>query len=337
MTTQEDWESGWKTVDFGKIENNDDYQDDDDQDEHDDEAEEDDGAEEQKAREKDTARKSRAKDRIQQLVKEREAEKAARLKAEQELMALKQSSTLTKKENLGAQIKLMDSQISSLQRELKSAKEDADTDRELEILDKLDNLRLDKRIAEAQESKLSVEDAKPTNTQETKDEQAQIEIPQEMKYWLEENEWAVRPSNRQERKKVQFIRSLSRELIKEGYSEFEPDFYDEVDARLAEWEKEQKKQFGSKDESMLQYENKDSSSNDRTLNRSRQQNKSPVSGPSGSAPASGSKKTPKPTSEDREIARRLNIDVNSYMKRKSKLDSTKKEETTGWVNVFQRN
>lgn len=328
-TDNEEFESSWKTVDLDNLDNDQEDQDDQDNDNQDDQDDQDDddqdGNQEAKQEDKkENVRKSRAKDRINQLVKEKNEEKRIREELEARVAELENTHVSTKKEGLKSQINLIDSNIEAVKRDLRRATEDGDTESILDLQDKLSDLKLDRRVAEAQESKLSVPKKAPEQQQS---QQQQVDLPDEMKYWLQDNEWAVRPSNREERKKVMTVKKIAAELVQDGYSEFEPDFYDELDARL-------EKSFGKSDKDVLEYEQKDDNSSGQTENRQRQRKQSPVSGSSGAAPASGSKRTPKPTEEDRQIARRLNLDINQYMKSKARYEQTQKEDNVGWVNVF---
>lgn len=268
-------------------------------------------------------RKSRAQERIHQLIKEREEAKAEAKRLREEMREAKTATISTKKESVKSQLTSIDGQLDATKKAFKAALEEQDTDSVLELQSKLNRLEMDKRILEAQEAKLET-------PQESEPEQEQESIPQEMKYWLEDNKWALEPSNREERKKVRFIRKASNELIEDGYLPTEPDFYDELDERL-------EKAFGTQTEDVLEYEEEDkSSSTARTENTAQQQKarKSPVAGATGVAPVSSSKKVPKPTAADIETAKKLNLDVQAYMKRKLAYEAKRKNEESGWVNVF---
>jgi len=265
-------------------------------------------------------RKSRAQERIRQLVQEKKDLEAKLRQEQEEKDKISKETSVTKKESLSSQERMIDSSIENTRRELRRAIEDGDVELQLELNDKLQDLKVDKRIVSAQASKFKdVDEDKKENTQK---QPQQIQIPEEMQYWLEENTWAINPTSREERKKIALVREISNELIKEGYAETEADFYEELDDQL-------KKRFGkSGKDGVESKEDKDSSS--RTENAQQDSKKS--------ATVSGSSKTPASrkgkvvlTPEERRMAKRLGVPEDRYARQKQLRET--KMSTGGWVEV----
>ena len=258
---------------------------------------------------KEEVRKSRAQDRIQQLVTKEKAAKAELELARQKIRELEEGMTSKTRTAAETQKTLIDNQISVVKDSLRRAKEDGDVDKELDLQEKLSNLQVDKRIVEAQVSKI------PAKT-EAKAAEVEHTLPEEMKYWLEDNAWALKPSSDEDRRKIRAIRKISSDLTNEGYLDSEADFYSELDDRL-------KKVFASKGVDGVEYKSKDTESSSRDV----KQRKSPVS-TSSRVPVSRRNRVSLSPSES-QIADKLNMDPKRYAARKQA-----KEESNGdWTII----
>jgi len=323
MTTMDDdkkMDEGWVTIDLTEL--------DDAEPEADDETEKAKTADDEDVEDRAEApRKSRAQERIRNLVAERkkveeEAGKTiAQLKAE--LEELKTREAQTKKTSFESQKTLIDNQISLTKDALRKALEEGDNDRILELHDKLADLKVDKRIAEAQSSKTVV--PRKTEKQETQKAVAKpADIPEEMAAFLDDNPWVLAPQSREERRKVFALREISNALIKEGYAEDEPDFYDELEARL-------EKQFGSDESDDVDYTNKQDKKADRASSSKdvKQRRTSPV-GSSKSPPPASRRGQVRLSPEERATAHKLNLTEQQYALRKKQIEDA---GDGGWVTL----
>jgi len=272
-----------------------------------------DDADDEDEDEKPTQRKSRAQDRIQQLVaKEKEtARELAEWKAK--AAALEEQSFNKQKEFAETHKASIANQITSVKASLRRAREDDDLDAVMDLEEKLDNLRLDQRVVAAQASKVAPPAAKAKD--EPEDKQTEATLPEEMRYWLEDNSWALKPKTDEDRKKVRAIRRLSKELLEEGYNEAESDFYSEIDSRL-------EKLFASEGGDGVKYKNKDT---DSSSTDAKGRTKSPVS-TSSRTPASRRTRV-NLSPEERSIADKLNMDPKRYALRKQAREESKGDWT----------
>lgn len=277
--------------------------------EEDDEDFEDDLAEDEPKVEE--VRKGRAQERIQQLVTKEKAAKAELEAALEKIRELEDGITAKTRTNAETQKTLIDNQISVVKDSLRRAKEDGDVDKELDLQEKLSNLQVDKRIVEAQVSKIPAKSESKTNTRTT-----EPTLPEEMRYWLEDNSWALKPTTDEDKRKIRAIRKISSDLSNEGYLDSEADFYSELDDRL-------KKVFASKGVDGVEYKSKDTESSSRDV----KQRKSPVS-TSSRVPVSRRNRVSLSPSET-QIADKLNMDPKRYAARKQA-----KEESNGdWTVI----
>lgn len=278
---------------------------------------------------KGRSRKSRAQERIRQLVAEKKKAEEEMMKLKSEMESFKKSSLQSQKESVSAQKNAITNQITDLEQRLVRAIEDDDAATQAKLYREMNQLEVDRRVLEAQENKYSsqvTQDEDPTQQQQ----QQQLDLPEEMVYWLEENPWVTNPVSRDDRKRIMAAREIGRELLQDGYLESEPEYYEELDARL-------EKRFGSLDEDDVEYEMKDkkqSSSQDvnrRSNNRRKTSSKKQaVSGRASSAPASRKGKITL-TPQDREMARSLNISEERYALRKKQYES----KDSGWINILE--
>jgi len=277
--------------------------------EEDDEDFEDDLAEDEPKVEE--VRKGRAQERIQQLVTKEKAAKAELEAALEKIRELEDGITAKTRTNAETQKTLIDNQISVVKDSLRRAKEDGDVDKELDLQEKLSNLQVDKRIVEAQVSKIPAKSESKTTTRTT-----EPTLPEEMRYWLEDNSWALKPTTDEDKRKIRAIRKISSDLSNEGYLDSEADFYSELDDRL-------KKVFASKGVDGVEYKSKDTESSSRDV----KQRKSPVS-TSSRVPVSRRNRVSLSPSET-QIADKLNMDPKRYAARKQA-----KEESNGdWTVI----
>lgn len=324
MTKDKDDDTNWVTIDLDEdhdgmedVENDDVENDEDDSDEDD--------SEDEKKQDKEGGRKSRAQDRIRQLVAERKALEEAKNKEIEELRKqmeqFQNSESSSKKEALENQKSLIDNQVEMIKDGLKRAYEDGDHEKILELQDQLSDLKLNQKIIANQQQKLNI--AKP-KTEEKQTEakqtetQKQIQMPDEMQYWLEENPWALKPETREDRKKVRAVRRLSAELYEEGYDETSPEFYEELDKAL-------EKEFGKSGQDDVEYD--EDTTKGRPSSEDVKKRKGPVSGNSRTPARRRDRVYVSP--EEKAIAKRLNIPEDRYALRKKKREA----ENSGWTTI----
>jgi hypothetical protein len=336
-------ESGWATVDlesFDKeeekleIEHTDEEEDEIEEESNEDEESEDDDVEEsdddedekpaEKVEKRETKRKSRAQERIRQLVAEKKEAQAKADALAAEYAEFKKNSNSTNKSNLEARKELVTNQVDAAKLNLKRAIEDGDVDAQVNYNANLQQLYLDQRVIEAQVSRVPAE-VEQKEEQPAKQANAPLDLsvlPDEMQYWLEDNEWAITPTNREERRKVTALREISDELIKDGYLESDGEFYDELDERMS-------KKFGKSEDDDVDLKNKDSSSRTETAEKkpTKKSKKQTVSG-SSRTPSSKSGKVSLSPSE-RATAKKMGISEERYALRKKNTEA----KDGGWTTV----
>ena len=312
-------DDGWVEIDFDKLP---DYVDltvseDDEDDEVDEDAADDvsDDAEDEEIDEtaedgdEEPKRKtrSRAEERIPQLVAREKAAANALREAQAKIQELEDQNAVSRKASAEAQTESIKRSIDLTSSALKRAQEDGDIDKVSELTSKLINLSVDQRISEAQAKKFET----PAKKTEDKTTTNTVELPEELKYWLEDNSWVLKPETDEDKRKVRAVRTLSRELTAEGYLETEGDFYTELDARL-------QKAFASKGGNGVKYKEdvSDSSSQDGKRRK--------ASAASGSSRTPASRRTRISLSpEERAMAVSLNLDPKSYALRKKAREDSK--------------
>jgi hypothetical protein len=221
---------------------------------------------------------------------------------------------------------LLGNQIAALKGNLRAAIEDGDIDKQIELNAQMADLNVDLRVTEAKLDKAS-RNVQQETSQNTATQQSMPDLPQEMQYFIEENPWVVQPENREDRKKIMFLREATQDLLKDGYSEFDADFYEELEAMLEE-------KFGQTDGDDVEYETEDNtSSSKQTLKakknkkNTRKRPKSSVSG--ASTPPTSKKNKVTLTRDERALARRMNLTDEQYAKRKrNKINSE-----GGWTTI----
>lgn len=173
----------------------------------------------------------------------REAERA-RQANEQELARLKRELEAERTQGLDHAITTLEGQAESLRAELRTAKENGDTDKELEVQDKLDDTRA--ALRDARSRKERAPSAAPTGDgpheqqQQQRQqpqpggvtkEQALAEMPPHARAWAESKEWLFDPGKPIYRNTVMGIAAGM--VTDEGRSDSDPQFYQELDRRVA--------------------------------------------------------------------------------------------------------
>jgi hypothetical protein len=261
-------------------------------------------------------KKSRAQERIRQLVAKEKAARDALAAKEAELAELREAANAQRKESATTQQTLIKNQMDAVKDALRRAHEEDDHDKVVDLQEKLNTLQIDKRIVDAQAAKPAV--TKPAaKAAATADTEELDNLPEEMQYWVKANKWAVNPQTQEDRVKVRAVRRISRELSEEGFVESEGDFYDELDARL-------EKAFASEGGNGVQYSNKDTRSSSSDVNK----RKSPVSTTSRTPASRRTRIALSP--EEREMAERLGLDPKQYALRKK----AREDSTDTWTTIL---
>jgi len=211
-------------------------------------------------------------------------EVAKRAEAEQKAVELEQRLAELESKTYDFANKSLKSQHQSVSAELKSAIEEGNTDKQVELYEKMADLR-------NQMSKTSEYQAQQVKKPENKD----VKAPPLARDWVKNNaQWFNKPGFRKE---TAMAYGIDAELTEEGWDVNDPGYYDEMDKRLKE--------------SGLKYFNKsdeNTSNDDKNVVQKNNRVQSPVAGVSRKK-ANDSNRV-KLTQEDLATARNFGIDIN---------------------------
>lgn len=139
--------------------------------------------------------------------------------------------------------KELDSAVSALQDQLEQALATSDYKKAAEL-----NVKIQKAVvkqqayeAVAEEEQQEADDVEETKPQRRQSQPQRQNLPPQLEDWLDDNPWFHRPGlndDEADKKKTRVAVRISDELLREGYSADEDDFYQELSERL---EKETKK------------------------------------------------------------------------------------------------
>lgn len=206
-----------------------------------DDTSEEDGADSSDEEKKKPQRKSRAKDRIHQLLQEKK-ELQERLKKEAEdREALRQqyeeattASKTAEKERLEKDLEQAQNDVAAIKQQMKRALQEDDTDEYIELNEKLNRRIVDTQVLTARKAKFSIPEK---TTQDTKSEvqkttqQAPAQLPDEMQRWISQNDWFLFPANEKEVLRKNKVIRTATILDREGYSPSDPEYYQELNKR----------------------------------------------------------------------------------------------------------
>ena len=211
-------------------------------------------------------------------------EVAKRAEAEQKAVELEQRLAELESKTFDFANKSLKSQHQSVSAELKAAIEEGNTDKQVELYEKMADLR-------NQMSKTSEYQAQ----QPKKSENKEVKAPPLARDWVKANaEWFNKPGYRKE---TAMAYGIDAELTEEGWDVNDPGYYDEMDKRLKD--------------SGLKYFNKsgeNTSNDDKNVVQKNNRVQSPVAGVSRKK-ANDSNRV-KLTQEDLATARNFGIDIN---------------------------
>ena len=211
-------------------------------------------------------------------------EVAKRAEAEQKAVELEQRLAELESKTFDFANKSLKSQHQSVSAELKAAIEEGNTDKQVELYEKMADLR-------NQMSKTSEYQAQQVKKPENKD----VKTPPLARDWVKNNaQWFNKPGFRKE---TAMAYGIDAELTEEGWDVNDPGYYDEMDKRLKE--------------SGLKYFNKsdeNTSNDDKNVVQKNNRVQSPVAGVSRKK-ANDSNRV-KLTQEDLATARNFGIDIN---------------------------
>jgi hypothetical protein len=221
---------------------------------------------------------------LKKFVKRIAKEVAKRAEAEQKAVELEQRLAELESKTFDFASKSLKSQHQSVSTELKAAIEEGNTDKQVELYEKMADLR-------NQMSKTSEYQAQ----QPKKSENKEVKTPPLARDWVKGNsEWFNKPGYRKE---TAMAYGIDAELTEEGWDVNDPGYYYEMDKRLKE--------------SGLKYFNKsgeNTSNDDKNVVQKNNRVQSPVAGVSRKK-ASDSNRV-KLTQDDLNTARNFGIDIN---------------------------
>lgn len=179
--------------------------------------------------------RQRAREESEERVRqaERRAEEAERRAAAAESRVATRDEALVEStlESLVADEKILIS-------EMKKAKEEGDTDKELELQGKWTDLKLDIKSASRMKEKIESEKAARASRTDDDDgssgrrsERQEVQLPEKFKNWLSRNEWIRDPRYVTEKVAMQTIEA---ELRQKGYDPGTTEFYQRMDRLAAE-------------------------------------------------------------------------------------------------------
>jgi hypothetical protein len=165
---------------------------------------------------------SRSERRIDQLTAQREAEKRRAEEAERRAAATEARLKTLEGNHEGQQLEAFRAQYSQTVTALKRAAEEGDTDKQVELTEKIADMRASARIMDMQRANRPAPQAPR--------EEKTPPPPQAMKWW-NENRWFNSPGTEIE---TQAARMIDANLDSEGYDKNSSDYYEELDKRLQE-------------------------------------------------------------------------------------------------------
>jgi len=211
-------------------------------------------------------------------------EVAKRAEAEQKAVELEQKLSELEKKTYEVAGKSLSNQYQSVSAELKSAIEDGNTDKQVELYEKMADLRGQmQKTSEYVESQPKKEDKKEVNT------------PPLARDWVKMNaKWFNKPGFRKE---TAMAYGIDAELTEEGWDVNDPEYYEEMDRRL---KASGLKHFTKSDEN--------TSNDDQNVVQKANRVQSPVAGVSRKKTSNSNRV--KLTADDLATARNFGIDIN---------------------------
>lgn len=149
---------------------------------------------------------------------------------------------------VNATVETLEAQEKALRADLKKAKEEGDTEKEIELQDKWTDLKVDlisaRRAADNLKSKRKDDDGeddydasrtrgrRDADDKGTRQKTGEKTIPKRFQKWMERNEWIQDP--KRYAAEINGMSAIETELRKEGFDPNDEDFYRELDKRGAE-------------------------------------------------------------------------------------------------------
>lgn len=207
----------------------------------------------------------RAEKRIRQLAREKNDYASKLSEAQKEIADLKRGTISVQRSQAETSLSQYETLISARKSELKQAKLNGDVDKEMEIEDALRDLTISKRIAEANKEKFAKQEkdiapkeeeknTNTTNSQPGKQQQQQQELPERLQDWMADNPWFEK-----NRKMQVYSATVADELLAEGLTFEDEEFYEKIDKEIRDRFPEQfedNEEFVSSGDDVVQSKNK---------------------------------------------------------------------------------
>lgn len=169
----------------------------------------------------------RRDNRINQLTAQRRAaERAAEAEAEKNALLQKRLEAL-EANNHNAEVQRFQANYNQTKSELRKAAEEGDTDKQIELTERIADMRASARIMDMQRAQAPA--AQSQQAQPQAEEAPRTPPPPQAMTWWNQNRWFNSPGNEIE---TQAARYIDTQLDSEGYDQNSDEYYKELDRRL---------------------------------------------------------------------------------------------------------
>lgn len=286
--------------------------------EEDDFEDSDDDEEEEDEEEEDVyeARGPRENERIRSLIEQNKRTEQLLQKEREQRIAAQKRELEIQKNTVESGKKILKSNIESLKRNIATARNEGNTESELDLQEELQKAQLDLLSLESWEApEFDVEaEMKKVNTPK--------ETPESVANWLSANSWFKTPATPEERRKQREAIAYSEILASEGYSMESKEFFNMIDERL--------EKLGLADKESNDVDSKKKSKKASSKKRRKKKSKKKISQTvqSGSRTSRTSRKNSKKVSltpEQQEIADLYGMTYLEYAKELRNIEESKKQ------------
>lgn len=254
--------------------------------------------------------KSRAQDRIRELVRQKKEQEQS---LTQQINELKQRLSATTVESVSVQKEHLEARIADVKRAAITAQEEGRFAEATDFMSTLNDLQTKKTVIDAHAEKMKQPASKTSTPEETDDTEALAFVVRNRGWWEKD---AV---------KTTLAVKLSKKLSQEGLDPTSREFYDELSERIKEFIGEEENETSSQEEDLQS----SSKQEVKTLKKPPQT----TSGASRTPTASKAKKlTITLTKEERQMAQQMGITELNWAKRK--YQAAKLSDENGYQTVF---
>lgn len=272
--------------------------------------------------------KSRAQERIRQLVNEKkqlETQANRVQELEEEIKKLRKSEKESKKSNVEQTKNYLQNNIETLNDQLKKAYEESDTDKIVDIQNKLYDANINLKIAEAWEPEEEEEEEVEEKPPQRQQQQSVDDLPEPTQNWVLDNPWFTQPKDNEEAGKVRLAVAINDTLMFEGYDPSSEDFYEELDNRLEQT-------LAKKQGTSVKSESNNMKSSKNKAKKDVKQKQQTVQGASRTSNSSRSSSTSPNndyglSQEEKNMAEFMGVSLKAYSDEKKRLQSNKKSHS----------